>query len=482
MTDMQVLQSLLREDFYYFVRKVFNELHSNTAFIDAWHVRAICYALTQVMQGEYKRLLITVPPRHLKSICTSVALPAFILGHDPTQKAIVASYGADLATKHAGDFKQIVEAEWYLKLFPAMDKAPLKNTSLQYTTKDQGLRYAVSLGGSVTGFGADMLIIDDMMKAQDARSEVEREKTKDYYDQTLFSRLNDKSNGSIIAIQQRLHEDDLAGYLLEEKGFHHLNLPSIAQEPQTIHIGANKLIRRKTGDILFPERESQEVLAKIQHEIGTYTFSAQYLQNPTPIDGARINWGEVATYDHNPDPTAYQFVVQSWDTAMSAEKTSDYSACLTWGYRDGFWDLIDVYRAKLDYRDLEAKVRAMNQSYGVNLIIIENAATGKILLQNLRANGFSHVKGYTPRIDKLTRFEAEMAKMMSGNYRIPDTAPFLLAFKRELSSFPNSKYDDQVDALSQFLHWSGSRKGQVYISTNPNTGRRRRPRPSRRRR
>ncbi|MEM9262512.1 MAG: phage terminase large subunit, partial [Pseudomonadota bacterium] len=418
--------------------------------------------------------LVTIPPRHLKSVCASVALPAWLMGHEPAIKLLVASYSDDLAAKHARDFRMIVEADWYRELFPHMRRKGRKNTETDFENSAGGQRKAVSLAGGVTGFGADILIIDDLMKAQAAASEPERKRVKDYYEQTLYSRLNDKSTGRIIAIQQRLCEDDLAGHLIEKGGFEHLTLPSIAQENQTIDLYAGRTHVRKTGDLLFEANEPQEVLDDIRREIGNYAFSAQYLQNPTPIDGARVKWDKIETYTGVADPKRYQFVAQSWDTGLTAEASSDYSVCITWGFREGIWDLIDVYRAKLDYGDLKSRVIAMREKFGAGIVIMENAGTGKLLIREFRNDSLGRLESFTPRGDKETRFEAQLAKLESGKYRLPEDAIFMADFKRELSSFPNGKYDDQVDATSQFLQWSGSRRGRANVDVDPVTGRRRR--------
>ncbi|NNC38726.1 MAG: phage terminase large subunit [Hyphomonadaceae bacterium] len=473
MNDLRIFQALLRNELRVFVRKVFNTLHPGTLYLDNWHVEAMCYALEQAILGnDSNRLLITVPPRHLKSICASVALSAWIMGRDPSHEILVASYGADLAVKHARDFRTVVEAGWYKGIFPWANLPPKKNTETEYVNAHGGHRKAVSLGGSVTGFGAGTIIIDDMMKAQDAHSQTERERVKNYYDETLYSRLNSKTNGKIIAIQQRIHEDDLPGYLLEKDGYNHLNLPSIADEVTDIQLYNGVVHRREIGDILFEASEPKDALDKMRLEIGAYAFSAQYLQNPTPLDGARIRWEEVATYSHEPKLFNYQMVVQSWDTAMTSEQTSDYSVCATWGFREGFWDLIDIYRHRLDFGPLKQKVVSLGKKYRADKIIIERAGTGFPLIQELNADGYTNVRAITPKQDKVVRFEAQAAKLMSGKYRIPQEAAFLTEFKRELSAFPSSKYDDQVDAISQFLYWSGLARNRDPNSVDQKTGRR----------
>ena len=163
-----------------------------------------------------------------QSICTAVCFPAWMLGRDPSLKIMVASSGGDLANKHASDFRKVVAAPWYQLGFPTMRLAEGGNQADEQTTTRGGVRKAISHGGAATGFGADIIIIDDLMKAADASSASERQRVKDFYEQTLLSRLNNQQTGRIIVIQQRLHEDDLPGYLIEKGQFEHLNLPAMA--------------------------------------------------------------------------------------------------------------------------------------------------------------------------------------------------------------------------------------------------------------
>jgi len=246
--DARLLQALCKEDLFSFVWQSFLQLHlgDQQCFIPNWHVRAICHALERVARGECRRLLITVPPRHLKSICTAVGFTAWLLGRDPSLKVMVASYGHDLAARHSKDCRVVMESPFYRQLFPRTVLATAKE--LELTTTANGGRKAVSLGGSTTGFGADILIIDDLIKAQDAQSDVERQKAKDYYEQALFSRLNNKQTGSVVSIQQRLHEDDPAAQLLE-KGFEQLNLRAIAETDELIPIARGRVHRPGRGTL-----------------------------------------------------------------------------------------------------------------------------------------------------------------------------------------------------------------------------------------
>ena len=294
---------------------------------------------------------------------------------------------------------------------------------------------------------------------------------KEFYEQTLFSRLNDKQNGAIIAIQQRLHEDDLAGYLLAKGNFTHLELKAIAEADERHAIGNGRVYRRQRGEALFPAREPLATLAEIRKEIGSAVFSAQYQQNPVPPDGNGSAGSGSRPMTSAPRASFFQMVVQSWDTAVTAEPKSDFSVCTTWGFREGKWYLLDVFRARLEYPDLKRKVIALRDQWNADEAIVEIANTGYPLWQELRDERLGRLVAYTPRDDKETRFAVQTAKIERGMILIPREADWLPAFKHELLAFPNGKYDDQVDSMTQFLDWIGRRRGRAKCERRLNGGR-----------
>ena len=212
--SMAHVHAACRKDFVSFVRKAFHVLNPSAIFHMNWHICAIAHHLEQVRLGKIRRLIITVPPRSLKSIMCSVAFPAFVLGHDPTKRLIVASYSADLAIKHGNDFRKIVNSGEYHGIFPGMRISAMKDTQTEVVTTLNGFRLAISVDGTLTGRGGDIIVIDDPIAALPALSQKPREHVVDWYFNTLLSRLDDKQNGAIVLVMQRLHEDDLAGVLL----------------------------------------------------------------------------------------------------------------------------------------------------------------------------------------------------------------------------------------------------------------------------
>jgi hypothetical protein len=226
--DAALLAAILRNDLYSFIRAIFALVSPGVLFNANWHIEAIAYALMRIMRGEIRRLIITVPPRTLKSISASVAFPAFVLGHDPRRRIISVSYAEGLARKHANDTRAVMRSTLYSRLFPRTLISPAKDTELEIATTLGGQRLAASVGGTLTGRGGNFIIIDDPMKPQEAYSQVARENVKQWYSNTLLTRLDDKSRDAIVVVMQRLHVDDLVGHLLEQGDWTHLNRPGFA--------------------------------------------------------------------------------------------------------------------------------------------------------------------------------------------------------------------------------------------------------------
>ena len=199
-------------------------------------------------------------------------------------------------------------------------------------TAAQGFRLATSVGGVLTGRGADVIIIDDPLKPEEALSETQRRNVNEWYDHTLYSRLNDKERGCIILIMQRLHEEDLVGHVLAQEHWDIVSFPAIAEQDE-VHTIVTQFgpsqYERQVGDILHRERESRETLARIQQTLGDYNFAGQYQQTPAPLGGGLVKETWIRRYGPNERPDKFDQVVQSWDTANKPTELSDYSVCTT---------------------------------------------------------------------------------------------------------------------------------------------------------
>jgi hypothetical protein len=274
-----------------------------------------------------------------------------------------------LGADHSRLFRTIVTSEWYRALFP--DVQLVKDTDTECITGKGGGRLAVTVDGSLTGRGADLIIIDDPIKAEDAQSEVVRRFVNEWYGNTLLSRLNDKQTGAIILVMQRLHEDDLAGTLLRTEQWTHLNLPAIAEENQEIPIGPNAVYARKQGEVLHPAREPRSVYEDLKSQMGSIAFSAQYQQRPIPLEGNLVRREWLKYCQAVPERTLGIRVIQSWDVASTTSDTSDWSVCTTWLITKREYYLIDLWRGRLQCPELRRKVISLAREYGPTSILIE---------------------------------------------------------------------------------------------------------------
>jgi hypothetical protein len=299
-------------------------------------------------------LIITVPPRSLKSICASVVFPAFALGHDPTRKFICVSYSQGLAEKHANDCRALMRSSPYQQVFRTRI-SPAKDTQLEFATTAGGSRLATSVGGTLTGRGGNFIILDDPLKPQDAYSQLARDNLAQWYSNTLLSRLDNKVEDAIVVVMQRLHVDDFVAHLLDQGGWTHLNLPAIAETEERIALGPRRFHVREPGDTLHPERESQDVLDDLKRQMGSMDFNVQYQQSPVPEGGNLIKWKWFSFYDGTPHREIKDKIILSWDTAISAKELSSYSVCVILQVRGETVFVLDVFRDRLEYPELRAR-------------------------------------------------------------------------------------------------------------------------------
>mgnify|MGYP001793400727 CR=1 FL=1 len=466
MNDHQaVVDAILRSDFPSFVEKVFAEISGGDVFLPNWHIEAIGWQLDRVRQGTNTRLVVTMPPRYLKSITISVAWVAWMLGHNPQLKFVCVSYSSDLARKHANDCRALMQTGWYRRLFPKTALQKGKLAEMDFSTTAGGGRLSTSVGGTLTGRGGDIIIIDAPIKPDEAASETVRKSVLSWFSNTLSSRLNDKKRGAIVLVMQRLHEEDLAGHLLEAGGWHHLSLPAIAETDLQIPISENQLHQFKEGSALHPERESVAQLESLCRSMGTAILSSQYQQSPVPLEGLHIKRDWLRYCEDPPARILGDRIVQSWDTASKDGVFSDYSVCVTALIRKREVYVLDVFRAKLKFPDLKRRVIELATKWQSKVLLIEDAASGQQLIQVLRSEAPTSVPrpiARKPVGDKVTRLSGQSHRIEAGELILCKPGPWIGEFERELLGFPNLKHDDQVDAITQLLDWhTGSQRHTI---------------------
>lgn len=457
--------AVLRCDFSAFTERAFVELHPHGLLIPSWHLDMMVSKLEAVRRGEIKRLIINVPPRSLKSSIGSVALPAFWLGHRPSEQILCVSYGQDLANKHSADCRAIMSSPWYQRIFPTRLSSQRQAVE-EFATTARGFRMATSVGGVLTGRGANLIVIDDPLKPDEAVSEVQRRKVNEWYDSVLYSRLNNKETGAIIIIMQRLHLDDLVGHVTAQEPWEILSLPAIATAEERHLIqspwGTYTHLRHE-GEALQPERESLETLALLRSTMGEYNFSGQYQQAPVPLGGGMVKdvWWQV--YEPRDEPDKWDRVIQSWDTANRVGDLSDFSVGTTWGMKGPKIYLLHVLRRRMDYPTLKRAVKEQAKAFNATTVLVEDKASGTQLIQELQQEGLYAVRPVKPQGDKVMRMHAQTGVIENGFVYLPKQAPWLEEYRAELSRFPMGKFDDQVDSTSQALAWI-QKEGQVPLT------------------
>lgn len=299
----------------------------------------------------------------------------------------------------------------------------------------------------MTGLGGDLVIIDDPIKLGDAMSEAVRSRVIEWYRSTLLSRGDNKRETRIVVIMQRVHENDLVGYLQEQGGYEILSLSAIAQRPQTYDLGGGRTYSRRTGELLHPDHEPAHVLKEIKREMGPVAFSAQYQQTPLPAGGTIIKRKWLQAYDFvGREP--HDRIIVSWDIALSEAETGDYSAC---DVRKEVFYVLEVLRGRFPFETLKQKVMEVKRRYGYCTLLIEDSPISRGLIQSLREKSIN-VTPYKPDTDKRARVIAQTDLFAGGSVRLPKKAAWLEEFTAELLAFPGRR-DDQVDALTQGMAW-----------------------------
>jgi len=449
--------AILRMDFLSFAQAAFAELYPKAKFEPNWHHQAIAELLLQ-SKGIKTRKYINAPPRSLKSFLVSVAWVAFRLGQEPTHKFICASYSRDLANHLANDCRRLMESKLYWRLFPTR---LVKATEDELKTVEGGFRIATSVGATLTGYGADTIIVDDPMSANDSYSELARKNVNEWFVTTLMSRL-DNVSGTIVMVAQRLHQDDLTGHLIRT-GWEGLVLPAIAPCDVKMQIG-NLSYLWKQGEPLQKTRWSLVALedAKKNPE----TFASQYMQDPIPETGNMLNPAWIKRCENPPVPQAGDEIYMSCDTAQKATATSNFSVWLVLLVRNATFFPIEIWRRRVEHYELCAASHQLFQKYSPNAILIEDHALGSPLISQLKHDGVRGIEAIRPTADKKSRMKGVSALLESGALVLPTSLPGATEFLQEFRTFPLGEFDDQMDALSQVLAWWINREPPTKFSAD----------------
>ncbi|WP_026444329.1 phage terminase large subunit [Acinetobacter sp. UNC436CL71CviS28] len=435
------IQVEAQEDLYFFSRYMFKE-RRKYKWMHNWHHRVVCDALMKVFRGETKRLIINIPPRYSKTELAVINFMAWCFGKVPDCEFIHVSYSATLAANNAFQTRNLVQEPAFKKIFPDLILRDDSKAKDDWRTVAGGVCYAQGTGGTITGFGAGKIresfggaiIIDDPHKASEARSDTIRKGVIEWFQNTLESRTNSPDT-PIIVIMQRLHEEDLAGWLLDGgngEEWQHLCLSAIQDD----------------GTALWPAKHTIETLNRMELA-APYVFSGQYRQRPSPPAGGFFKPDNIEIVDALPSEIIKE--VRAWDLA-SSENEGDYTAGMRQAKgKDGYIYIVDVQHAQLGPDGVEKRIKQTAEMDGKSVAIRlpqdpgqAGKAQAKSFIKMLA--GFS-VKAETVSGDKITRAQPFAAQVNVGNVRMLRGAwnkPLI----EEMRNFPNGKHDDQIDAGS----------------------------------
>jgi predicted phage terminase large subunit-like protein len=419
-------------------------------FIHGRHHALMAKKFEDVASGKIKRVIINMPPRHTKSEFASYLLPSWYLGKFPKKKVIQCSNTAELAVGFGRKVRNLVGSEAYARVFPGVHLRQDSKAAGRWATNEGGEYFAIGVGGTVTGKGADLLIIDDPHSEQEAAAAAHNadvyQKVYEWYTSGPRQRL--QPGGTIVIVMTRWADGDLTGRVLKDaiqrqtgEQWDLIELPAILP----------------SGKPLWPEFWSLDELEALKEELPAGKWNAQYQQKPTGEEGAIVKreWWKVWDKER---PPACEFLIQSWDTAFTKNERSDYSACTTWGVfymnedpNDVNVILLDAFQERMEFPELKAKAQELYHEWEPDAFIVEAKAAGSPLIFELRRMGIS-VSEFTPTRgnDKFVRLNSVTDLFKSGKVWAPDKK-WAYEVIEQMASFPNSSHDDLVDSSTQAL-------------------------------
>lgn len=478
------IMSACEADLLEYVREAWHVVEPGQPFQPNWHIEAICEHLQAVTQGQIRRLIINIPPRCMKSLAVSVFWPTWEWGpfDRPQTRWLFASYAQSLSTRDSVKCRRIIRSPWYQERWG--DRYALtndQNAKIRFENDRMGYRLATSVGGALTGEGGDRIAVDDPHNAVEGESEAVRRATLDWWDLAMSTRLNDPKRGSMVIIQQRLHEDDLTGHVLaREQGWEILCLPMRFEGDHPTRSGTSLRFedpRRKDGELLWPARVGEKEVRELETRLGPYGASGQLQQRPSPAGGGlfRREWfryfADEGKWYRCLDTNETVLKDRCWriitaDTATSTSEINDYSVR---GVIDieikegtqrqqvfGRMFLIDLWRDRLPVPRLEAFLRSEQKRWKPMLTAMEKVGDGDAMYQRLVHDGVAMHRmkyGESWEIpDKVTKSVCAQVACANGRLYFLDQAPWLGDLEHELLLFPEAAHDDQADVISMAAH------------------------------
>ena len=465
-------KKLCEMSFYEFFKAAWIVVEPAVPLSTNWHHKYICDTLQEeceriiAQKPKTKDIIINVPFRSTKSLIVTVMFPVWAWIKSPKLRFITSSYSATLSIELATKSRDIIFSDWFKKRWG--DVFHIKkdqNLKERYENNHIGMRRATSVGGTVTGQGGDFLIVDDPLSPQMANSATERDNANEWYRTTFYSRLNQADIGVRIIIMQRVHEDDLSGFLLDREtrlNYKHICIPATNVDGNIKPKSLEKFYNKDTG-LFWEDRFSQKVLDDYKNALGTYGYAGQLQQTPTPLDSGMIHrdWFRIDRF--RKDEAIVNFII---DPAYTANQKNDPSALLAYTYTENKWQIVDCVNVRKEFPELVKFIPEWVQKNGYtnkSRIYVEPKASGKSIVQTLvRETGLNVKEDKPPTKDKVARVSDISASLESGRVSLLN-GKWNEEFLDQLTKFPAAKHDDMVDCLVMAVNkeiW-GSRTGKV---------------------
>ena len=452
-----------------FTRQMWPIIEPRTEYKHNWHIDAIADHLTAVSKFDIKKLVIMLPPRHMKSILVSVMWPAWEWITRPHTRYLYSSYAASLSIQDAIKMRAIITSDRYRSRFsPEWTLSDDQDTKARFQNTEKGERISTSVDGVSTGIGGDHIVGDDLISLKDAESEPIRKEAVDHWLKVLSSRGNNPERHTRTLVMQRLHEKDPAGsWIAEDKTVEVLRLPA-EYEPKSIHLMSKTSLdfkdpRTTEGELLWPTHFTTGAIETLKKDYGSRGWRAQGQQDPKPGNGGTFkrHWWK----SYREAPMKFIEIVQFWDCAEEMGVGNDYSVCATWGRTEDGYYLLDMWRNKVEMPDLERAAKSNYEKWKPNLILIEKKSNGTALYQTLARETTLPVVPFSPgQRDKVVRASAATPTVEAGNCYLPDGAGYVEDYISEHESFPLGANDDMVDTTSMMVeHFSGRRAAMPRI-------------------
>ena len=475
MTNKKLLKFALEKklcemSFYEFFKAAWIVVEPAVPLSTNWHHKYICDMLQEeceriiAQKPKTKDIIINVPFRSTKSLIVTVMFPVWAWIKSPKLRFITSSYSATLSIELATKSRDIIFSDWFkVRWGDVFHIKKDQNLKERYENNFVGMRRATSVGGTVTGQGGDFLIVDDPLSPQMANSATERENANEWYRTTFYSRLNQADIGVRIIIMQRVHEDDLSGFLLDRETrtkYRHICIPATNEDGNIKPKSLEKFYNQETG-LFWEDRFSRKILDDYKSALGTYGYAGQLQQTPTPLDSGMIHkdWFKIDRY--RVDEAIVNFVI---DPAYTANEKNDPSALLAYTYKDNKWQIVDCINVYKEFPELVKFIPQWVKKNGYtnrSRIYVEPKASGKSIVQTLvRETGLNVKEDEPPTKDKVARVSDVSASLESGRVSLLN-GELNHKFLEQLVKFPAAKHDDMVDCLVMAVNkeiWSGGSK------------------------